>query len=214
LTVDALESGPINGTVIQDQNGARFDGQGNLIIPGWANITGQETNDNGMTFESGATNNSAAGFVGNGVNLINIAAARVASGVNLTNATDWGTHTNNAWAWGTNGFYTSIGTPWTNLSSRRGWIRIPFSYSTSAGGGWNVQMYITNYSGGAIGAAGTTTNVSAVGLGAGGLSALTASGSNYLTGWVASNSVVLLTAPVGTVAVINVTNNQSSIDWQ
>jgi len=155
---------------------------------------------------------------GNGSGLTNLSAMQLTGTIPpalFANTEFTGTETNDAWLPpGTNGFYTAIGKPWTNTTSHRGWFRIPFSYTESPGGGWGVQLHITNYSGGAVGASGTTTNVSATGMGAAALNGLVQAGSNYLSGFIGSNSVVLVKAVRGTITLLNETNNQSTIDWQ
>lgn len=118
------------------------------------------------------------------------------------------------WAFSpTNGFYTTVGTPWTNKTSQRGFFTIPFSFTSGSGTGWGVNCYVTNYSG-AVGASGTVTNVSSISLGEGGLTALTQTGSNFFSGFLYSNSVVNLVSTIGTITALNTTNDQSNIVWQ
>jgi hypothetical protein len=113
----------------------------------------------------------------------------------------------------TNGFYTTVGTAWTNVGGQRGEATIPFSYSTSAGAGWGAQLYITNYSG-PVGVAGVITNVHAYALGNQGLTGLAEGGSNYFRCMIYSNSVLNVIQTAGTITALNTTNDQSSIDWQ
>jgi hypothetical protein len=120
----------------------------------------------------------------------------------------------------TNGFYTTIGTLWTNnvaggkgATGQRGFFTIPFSFSSGSGTGWGANIYITNYTG-VVGAPGTFTNVQAWGMGEAGLTALTQSGSNVFSGWVYSNSILEVIQTVGTITILTATNNQSQISWQ
>jgi hypothetical protein len=107
-------------------------------------------------------------------------------------------------------FYPTINIGWTNTYGRQVDFRIPFSYSTTSGNGWGVQVYISNYTG-TVGASGTVTNVEAFGLGAAGLTALTQAGSNVVSGTLGPNSSILVVSNLGAITLLTATNNQSSL---
>lgn len=111
---------------------------------------------------------------------------------------------------GTNNFFNGVA--YTN-GTTRGEGTVPYLYSTGVGSGWGIQVYITNYSG-PLNGANTITNVKAFGIGAGGLTGLSESGSNVLQFNLYSNTMVLVIPTAGTVTFGAVTNNQSFIDWQ
>jgi hypothetical protein len=227
ITDNAMDDNALNGTTIASiYCGPNNAGQ-HFITGNWNN--GQPTLDDhsgGYNFSIDNSQNFGyyvainAGLIGmsNVAVTVNLAAQAV-SATNLTAvsaSTLNGYGTNNSWLQsGGDGFYgTTLGTPYTNPTARRGYWRIPFSFSSGSGTGWGVQAYVTNYSGGAVGAAGTITNVVGITMGEAGLTALTQSGSNYLSGWMGSNSVLNVLATVGTINILNSTNNQATIDWQ
>lgn len=107
--------------------------------------------------------------------------------------------TNNATFTVSNYVATPAGTGWTNSTARRGLLTVHFGWSTSAGSPAGATLYITNYDGTVV----THPWYQ------GGLTGLSESGTNFLSGMIGSNSSVNL---IGVSGTITVTSN--NIDWQ
>ena len=173
-----------------------------------------------MRFSFGGVLDWQFGFYPNGIQMLDESTGLVPLLITPTNdivninygASISGVFSNQTWQSTTLDWYTSIGLPWTNPTGRRGTFTIPFWYTTTSGTPWGVGLFITNYIG-LVGAAGTITNVVARGMGATGLTGLAQSGSNMISGAIGPSSVVVLNTVAGTITLLNVTNNQSSIDW-
>lgn len=113
-----------------------------------------------------------------------------------------------------NNFYQNIGQGWSNIIGHNSRFRIPFSFTnTATGGGWGVQVFITNYYG-QVGVSNTITNVDAFTIGQAGIAAQAGlGGSNFVDGNVTSNGSIWVGGTVGTVTLLNLTNNQSQISY-